>query len=296
MVAALLPLAALAPILVLPLAAVLGARWRRHARGGCSCQERWSWPSGGRRPTCDRSRKLSCPRQQLTGHLRRDEVPPHGNDRVRLQPIGVTIGDTAIPACEAGGDVVASLGQAPRDLVLERRAAAGLDRDGDRDQCERSDEDECRRSQVATTPHVSACTRPRRRSTVPERDRGYARCVDQPARSDAEIDFDQCVADALALLPDELRAFMSNVELVVEDEPPPGSRLLGLYQGVPLTRRSSSYAAVPPDKITIFRGPLERHYGLDQNRLRKEIRRVVLHEIAHHFGISDARLHELDRY
>ncbi len=115
-------------------------------------------------------------------------------------------------------------------------------------------------------------------------------------RSDGEIDFDECVAEALASLPDDLRAFMSNVELVVEEEPPPGSRLLGLYQGVPLTRRSSSYAAVPPDKITIFRGPLERLYGLDRNRLRKEIRRVVLHEVAHHFGISDTRLHELDRY
>lgn len=172
MVAALLPLAALAPILVLPLAVVLGARWRRHARGGCSRQGRWSWPSGGRRRTRDRSRKLSCPRQQLTGHPRRDEVPPHGNDRIRLQPIGVTIGDTAIPARKAGGDGVASLGQAGRDLVLERRTPAGLDRDRDHDQCERSDEDECRRSQVATTPHVPACTRPRRRSTVAQHDRG----------------------------------------------------------------------------------------------------------------------------
>jgi predicted Zn-dependent protease with MMP-like domain len=125
---------------------------------------------------------------------------------------------------------------------------------------------------------------------------GYARHVDPSSRSDADVDFEESVAEALASLPDDLRGFMSNVELVIEDEPPPGSRLLGLYQGVPLTRRSSSYAAVPPDKITIFRGPLERLYGLDQERLRTEIRRVVLHEIAHHFGISDARLHELDRY
>src|SRR5262249_20002915 len=114
--------------------------------------------------------------------------------------------------------------------------------------------------------------------------------------SDRELDFDGCVAEALESLPDDLRKFMSNVELVVEDEPPPGLRVLGLYQGVPLTRRSSSYAAVPPDKITIFRGPLERAYGADASVLRSQIRRVVLHEIAHHFGISDERLRELDRY
>ena len=53
---------------------------------------------------------------------------------------------------------------------------------------------------------------------------------------------------------------------------------------------------MPPDKITIYHGPLERLYGADPARLRRQIRRVVLHEIAHHFGISDERLHELDRY
>ena len=72
--------------------------------------------------------------------------------------------------------------------------------------------------------------------------------------------------------------------------------LLGLYQGVPLTQRGAFYAGALPDKITIFRGPLERMYGGDPQRLRREIRRVVLHEVAHHFGISDERLVELDRY
>src|ERR1700757_373408 len=114
--------------------------------------------------------------------------------------------------------------------------------------------------------------------------------------SDRVTDFEECVAGALASLPDDLRGFMSNVELVVEDEPPDGRPLLGLYQGVPLTRRSSSYAAVAPDKISIFRGPLERYFGRDPERLRAEIRHVVLHEVAHHFGISDERLRELDRY
>jgi predicted Zn-dependent protease with MMP-like domain len=109
-------------------------------------------------------------------------------------------------------------------------------------------------------------------------------------------DFGQYAEEAVASLPDDLRTFMSNVAIVVEDEPPPGMRLLGLYQGVPLTRRSSAYAGVPPDKITLYRGPLERLSGGEPERLRAEIRRVVLHEIAHHFGISDDRLRELDRY
>ena len=111
-----------------------------------------------------------------------------------------------------------------------------------------------------------------------------------------DVDFDQCVQDALDSLPAELRAYMSNVAIVVEDEPPGGQPLVGLYQGVPLTRRGSSYGAVLPDKISIYRGPLERHYGADRDRLLREIRRVVLHEVAHHFGISDERLRAMDRY
>jgi predicted Zn-dependent protease with MMP-like domain len=109
-------------------------------------------------------------------------------------------------------------------------------------------------------------------------------------------EFEDLVDEAIASLPDDLREFMSNVAVVVEDEPPAGLPLLGLYQGVPLTRRTTAYAGVPPDKITIYRGPLERLTGGDPNRLREQVRRVVLHEIAHHFGISDERLRELDRY
>jgi predicted Zn-dependent protease with MMP-like domain len=109
-------------------------------------------------------------------------------------------------------------------------------------------------------------------------------------------DFDNAVEDAVDMLPDELRDAMSNVAIVVEDEPPDGEPLLGLYQGIPLTERSSAYAGTPPDKISIYRGPLERLYGHDPTLLRDQIRRVVLHEIAHHFGISDERLQELDRY
>ena len=109
-------------------------------------------------------------------------------------------------------------------------------------------------------------------------------------------EFEELVEQAIETLPDDLRKFMSNVGIVVEDEPPAGLPLLGLYQGVPLTVRTSSYAAVPPDKITIYRGPLERRAAGDPDRLRAEVRRVVVHEIAHHFGISDQRLLELDRY
>ena len=110
------------------------------------------------------------------------------------------------------------------------------------------------------------------------------------------LEFEDLVDEAVASLPDDLRGFMSNVAVVVEDEPPAGLPLLGLYQGVPLTRRTAGYAAVPPDKITIYRGPIERIAGGDPDRLRSRVRRVVLHEIAHHFGISDERLRELDRY
>ena len=110
------------------------------------------------------------------------------------------------------------------------------------------------------------------------------------------VDFEQTAQEALDSLPPELGRAMSNVSIVFEDEPPDGQPLLGLYQGVPLTRRTSWYAGALPDKITIFRGPLERLYGADEEQLRAQIRHVVLHEVAHHFGISDERLVELDRY
>ena len=89
---------------------------------------------------------------------------------------------------------------------------------------------------------------------------------------------------------------MSNVSIVVEPEPPDGMPLLGLYQGIPLTERTSGYSGALPDRISIYSGPLERSWGHDPTLLREQTRRVVLHEIAHHFGISDERLHELDRY
>jgi predicted Zn-dependent protease with MMP-like domain len=110
------------------------------------------------------------------------------------------------------------------------------------------------------------------------------------------VEFEDSVEAAVETLPDDLREAMSNVAIVVEDEPPAGQPLLGLYEGIPLTARTSFYSGAAPDKISIYRGPLERLYGHDPERLQQMIRRVVLHEIAHHFGISDERLVELDRY
>jgi predicted Zn-dependent protease with MMP-like domain len=113
---------------------------------------------------------------------------------------------------------------------------------------------------------------------------------------DAGPDFEQLVRDALDELPEDVRGLMTNVAVTVEDEPPPGQNLLGLYQGIPWGQRGPYYAGVLPDKITIYRGPMERITGGDPGRLRSQVRRTVFHEIAHHFGISDARLLEIDRY
>jgi len=111
-----------------------------------------------------------------------------------------------------------------------------------------------------------------------------------------EAEFERLVSDALDALPEDIAALMSNVAVTVDDEPPPGQPLLGLYQGIPLGRRGPYYAGALPDKITIYHGPIERIAAGDPERLRALVKRVVLHEIAHHFGISDERLVELDRY
>ncbi len=111
--------------------------------------------------------------------------------------------------------------------------------------------------------------------------------------------FEALVADALDQIPDELGRYMENVAVFVEDWPTPeqlaGRRgtLLGLYQGVDLTRRSSlTYGGAMPDRITVFRGPISR-IAQNQWELLDIVTRTVIHEVAHHFGISDARLHEL---
>lgn len=107
-------------------------------------------------------------------------------------------------------------------------------------------------------------------------------------------DFDQAVADALDDVPGELLALMNNVVFLVEDEPPEDDpALLGVYDGTPLTERHDGWGAGSlPDRITIFRGPTLRMCQTRQE-VQDEVAVTVVHEIAHHFGIDDVRLHEL---
>jgi len=108
--------------------------------------------------------------------------------------------------------------------------------------------------------------------------------------------FARLVARALDDLPAEFREQMRNIEIVVEDEPSPeqlrgDGELLGLYEGVPLTDRGAMEPYLP-DRISIFRGPIER-ISASPRRQADIVRDTVVHEIAHHFGISDKRLGEL---
>jgi predicted Zn-dependent protease with MMP-like domain len=116
--------------------------------------------------------------------------------------------------------------------------------------------------------------------------------------------FESIVVEALDTLPPEFARYLENVEIQIEPRPTrehrravglkPWQTLYGLYQGVPLTERSSG-ALLMPDLITLFQEPLERDFP-GRDRLRAQVRRTLLHEIAHFFGISDARLRELDAY
>jgi predicted Zn-dependent protease with MMP-like domain len=103
------------------------------------------------------------------------------------------------------------------------------------------------------------------------------------------------VRDAIDGLPDDIVRQIDNVAVEIADEEPGHPEILGLYQGISLPRRRS-YNLALPDRITIFRGPLERLYGHDPALLRERTMHVVRHEFAHHFGISDERLREIGRY
>lgn len=114
------------------------------------------------------------------------------------------------------------------------------------------------------------------------------------------IDFYELVERALEGLPPELSRLLDNVAIVVDEWPDystplvsggPGDTLYGLYEGVPLTERGAGYYGVLPDKITIFRGPLERDF--DTTELEEQVRITVVHEIAHYFGFDEDRLEEL---
>ena len=113
------------------------------------------------------------------------------------------------------------------------------------------------------------------------------------------VSFERLVADALDQIPESLGKMMDNVAVVVEDWPTQeqlaGRRgtLLGLYEGIDLTRRSPlSYAGVMPDRITIFRGPISSQASTEAELILL-VTTTVIHEVAHHFGISDERLIEL---
>jgi predicted Zn-dependent protease with MMP-like domain len=103
--------------------------------------------------------------------------------------------------------------------------------------------------------------------------------------------FEEMVGAALDGLPERLGRLMSNVAVMVQHEPgPPG--LLGLYEGIPLTSRTTGYAGVLPDRITIYRLAICA-VCQSEDEVVDEVRRTVVHEVGHHFGIGDDRLHEL---
>ncbi len=103
-------------------------------------------------------------------------------------------------------------------------------------------------------------------------------------------EFDALVANALDDIPRELRAAMDNVVVLVDDVSPPGA-LFGLYEGVPLTKRSRNSTSTP-DRITIFKETICHACGTTQD-VERQVRKTVIHEVGHHFGIGDARLREL---
>jgi len=105
-------------------------------------------------------------------------------------------------------------------------------------------------------------------------------------------EFENLVGEALDSLPPELARLMDNVVVFVEDQKPGQPRLLGLYEGVPLTSRGHYYSGHLPDRITIFRLPIQRRCRT-REQIVEQVRITVVHEIAHHFGIEEDRLHEL---
>ncbi len=104
--------------------------------------------------------------------------------------------------------------------------------------------------------------------------------------------FEDLVSDALDLIPPKLAAAIDNVVVLVEARHPEDPELLGLYEGIALTERDSTYAGALPDTITIYRDSLLEICDTDDDVV-EEVAITVIHEIAHHFGIDDDRLHEL---
>ncbi|MDO5094443.1 MAG: metallopeptidase family protein [Propionibacteriaceae bacterium] len=108
----------------------------------------------------------------------------------------------------------------------------------------------------------------------------------------SEETFDALVEEALDALPEELLVGLDNVVFVVEEEPEDGSDTLGIYEGIALTERDSSWFGTLPDRVVLFRGPLSRMCR-DEEELFEEITITLVHELGHYHGIDEARLHEL---
>lgn len=125
----------------------------------------------------------------------------------------------------------------------------------------------------------------------------------QRSRRLSREQFEALVAKVLSDLPSEFQSRLENIDIVVEDWPTPSqlaeaglshpTEPLGLYEGIPLGERGAAYSMVPPDRITIFRKPIEAKCRLE-DEIEREIQQVVRHEIAHHFGIDDERLEAIE--
>jgi len=111
---------------------------------------------------------------------------------------------------------------------------------------------------------------------------------------DKEI-FENLIAEAIAALPESIKKKMDNVEITMEEGESPNNSLFGLYHGVSQINRGSSYGAFPvlPDKITIYKGTIEKFAG-DESRIPSLVRRVVWHEIGHHFGFNEEGIRKLE--
>lgn len=116
-------------------------------------------------------------------------------------------------------------------------------------------------------------------------------------------EFEQLVNDGIEAIPQKFLDLLNNVAIVIEQEPNPeqiqkhnlvhGRTLLGLYEGVPQSRRGANYTAVLPDEITIFRGPILR-IAVEPDRIKQMVKDTVWHEIAHHFGMDEAEVRKAE--
>jgi predicted Zn-dependent protease with MMP-like domain len=114
----------------------------------------------------------------------------------------------------------------------------------------------------------------------------------------SQTEFMALVAEAMDALPTWVHETMDNLEILVDDEPPGEgpAEILGLYEGIPLTERNDDYGGVLPDRITLFSDPIEREAKDSGTPVVEVITRTLRHEVAHHFGIDDDRLFQIDAY